>query len=608
MLRSRFLKCLSCCGIAVVSWMNSGLAADEVDVKTKGAFGFPQAEAKVLCDTDDLRVSVWSNASYLYVQAILWNDESDEVVKGPDGRSHGDSSTIVLDTDADKKRTPKIDRSYDLNPWPTSLGLHYQIVISDRGSTGLIPDSAGRGGIQFVKTPDGKTVRVDSYLIPLAEIDLKAGDPIRLAYHGISSNPEFRVNSVNYQSDKPYYSFSLPYSSFHEVTLSHGTTIDEKLVPESRKAAPKPMEPAARPEPTLTISSKAPALDIEFWVQNGRGKFKPVKAFEPGKVYVVEFWATWCGPCIAAMPHIVELQKKHADRGLQVVSISNEDLETVTEFLKRNVAKPKPSAAKDADPKALAADEKPMTYGELTSAYCLTTDPDQSSHEDYMTAAARNGIPCAFVVGKDGHIEWIDHPMAIDKPLESILDDKWDREAFKVEYREAESFSRRVNEIMQANSKNKFEEALKLVEQAKDEFSSPLFKSRVNSLTMTIQSDQLEYLVMKNRPESVHALEAVLKDQQPMQVNQIVWTSVAVPYINGRQVNEALVRAAIAHMSEALQAEPENSYLLDTQAHLYGLVNEVDKAIELQKKAVKFAVEQNRESIEQYMQELKSKK
>ena len=87
----------------------------------------------------------------------------------------------------------------------------------------------------------------------------------------------------------------------------------------------------------LTVGSKAPSIDVEHWLQDGDGKFSHVKEFKSGKVYIVEFWATWCGPCIAAMPHISELQDKYADKGVQVISVSDEDLETVEGFLEKKV-------------------------------------------------------------------------------------------------------------------------------------------------------------------------------------------------------------------------------------------------------------------------------
>ena len=172
---------------------------------------------------------------------------------------------------------------------------------------------------------------------------------------------------------------------------------------------------------TMTIGSAAPSINVEHWVHNGEGRFGKVENFEPGKVYIVEFWATWCGPCIASMPHIVEVQSKYADKGVQLVSISDEPLEVVEKFLER----PVPNAKEGG----------PATYGELTKSYCLTADPDKSVHTDYMKAAERHGIPCCFIVGKDAKIEWIGHPMRMDDPLAQVVEGTWDRETFGKQFR-----------------------------------------------------------------------------------------------------------------------------------------------------------------------------
>ena len=62
-------------------------------------------------------------------------------------------------------------------------------------------------------------------------------------------------------------------------------------------------------------------------------------------------------------------------------------------------------------------------------AYTLTADPDGSVSNDYMRAARRRGIPTAFIIGKDGRIEWIGHPMRMDEVLDAVLSGEWDRAA-----------------------------------------------------------------------------------------------------------------------------------------------------------------------------------
>ena len=71
----------------------------------------------------------------------------------------------------------------------------------------------------------------------------------------------------------------------------------------------------AKSKPTLVPGSEvnlAAATKVD-WVQ-GEGP----TTFEPGKVYVFECWATWCGPCVALIPHVNHLHKKYYDKGLRV--------------------------------------------------------------------------------------------------------------------------------------------------------------------------------------------------------------------------------------------------------------------------------------------------
>ena len=204
-------------------------------------------------------------------------------------------------------------------------------------------------------------------------------------------------------------------------------------------------QPAEALEGDFGIGSKAPALDIEHWVQDGNGFFKPVTEFKSGTVYVVEFWATWCGPCIMSMPHLAELQKKYRGEKVQIVSVSDESLDEVKHLL------------------AQKNDDEGKTFEEITSAYSLTTDPDRSVHTDYMEAAGEQGIPTSFIVGKSGIIEWIGHPMELDEPLAKVVDETWDREEYK-EIRVAKQvFQESMQKIAMLAGADKLDDAIEFV-------------------------------------------------------------------------------------------------------------------------------------------------
>jgi thiol-disulfide isomerase/thioredoxin len=58
-----------------------------------------------------------------------------------------------------------------------------------------------------------------------------------------------------------------------------------------------------------------------------------------GKVVLIDFWATWCGPCRMVRPQVVQLYAKYKDRGLVVLSVTGEDRKTVEGFEKTQSAK-----------------------------------------------------------------------------------------------------------------------------------------------------------------------------------------------------------------------------------------------------------------------------
>jgi len=217
----------------------------------------------------------------------------------------------------------------------------------------------------------------------------------------------------------PAYRFVLAVCSLMSVLLGCGDSSAPSTgiagAPDAETFSETVTETAVVPEdqasgPSLEIGDPAPLLQIADWV-----KGELVTDYQADQVYVVEFWATWCPPCRAGMPHLSALQAAYGEE-VTFIGVTRESADVVQAFLK-----------KPADESI--ANEAGKTWDDLMH-YTVAVDADAATSTAFMKAANESGIPTAFVVGFDGKIEWIGHPMEIDEPLQKIAARTWDRASF----------------------------------------------------------------------------------------------------------------------------------------------------------------------------------
>ena len=87
----------------------------------------------------------------------------------------------------------------------------------------------------------------------------------------------------------------------------------------------QPAVPASNnTEPTLSCPADARPAKLDFTLKDVEGRDVTLESFK-GRVIVLDFWATWCGPCKVEIPHFIEFQQKYGSKGLQIVGISVDD-------------------------------------------------------------------------------------------------------------------------------------------------------------------------------------------------------------------------------------------------------------------------------------------
>jgi cytochrome c biogenesis protein CcmG, thiol:disulfide interchange protein DsbE len=130
---------------------------------------------------------------------------------------------------------------------------------------------------------------------------------------------------------------------------------------------------AAARESTGGCPANAPAANLDFTLKDMNGQEVKLASLK-GKVVLLNFWATWCGPCMLEIPSFVQIQAEYKDKGFQAIGVSVDDPpEKLTPFAK----------------------EYQINYPLLVG----------QEREDLQTAyGGIFGIPISFVISRDGKV------------------------------------------------------------------------------------------------------------------------------------------------------------------------------------------------------------
>jgi len=297
----------------------------------------------------------------------------------------------------------------------------------------------------------------------------------------------------------------------------------------------------------LNIGDPAPELNPARWL-----KGSAIPHFEKGKVYVVEFWATWCGPCKENIPHLTELAKKYKDVAISGISIWESNDPKSTAYLAK-------------------VDKFVKAQGPKMDYHVAVDGPDAKVANAWMKAADESGIPMTFVVGKDGRIAWMGHPTNLEEVLAQVTADKFDVQAARDRRATEVEFTRPIREAM----------ANKTYDKALDLIDKQIAKKPENARYYTY--DRLVALYHVNPDKAIESSKQVLEESN----NDIgAYRMIASIFASQKDLSESTYRYGKTLIAEALKKEEMKYLFLAMSAEVSASLGDYAEAVSAQTEAV----------------------